>query len=130
MNIELNTFWIPLSDNKLIFVLSEPNTLDQICGKNITQMTLKNSGILEIPESCVIKTDEIILSPRNFRNTKTSSSYLPSFNITTDHLELKQPILNKSFNLTNSSTNKEGFLANLIQTKKKKKFRNQITKHF
>lgn len=81
--LKTTTLWVQLSNpNKWLYSLSNPLTVDNICGNNIETLMLKNSGILEISPTCYIRSDELTLYGHSERSSISNKFYLPSINLT------------------------------------------------
>lgn len=76
-----NRFWIPLNNNRFIFVLDKKSMVDQICGPSVVPFELSGSGIIEFKKGCYLRNEDTIIMPTEYNNNSVSASYYPSFNI-------------------------------------------------
>lgn len=76
-------FWIQLSQpNKWLFSMKEPVTVDTVCGTTIKPHKLNNTGLLELPVNCYLRTKDLIIQAHNVQKLQLNNHYLPSLNLT------------------------------------------------
>lgn len=91
----LTTFWFQLSQaNKWLFSTRDGYTVDTVCGDQITPYTLHGTGIIEIPESCYLRSKDLIIRGFKTRTVDVKNSFVPPLNI----LEfLNEPLVKLNF---------------------------------
>lgn len=77
----IGDYWIQIDSNRYIFVLNEPSTIDLLCYQNVTHYNLDNTGILQIPQKCQIRSKNLILHAGNANPQAVFGEYVPTFDI-------------------------------------------------
>lgn len=115
-----NRFWIPITNNRFIFVLEKNSTVDQICGSSISPFKISGSGIIEMSKGCFFRDDDTIITPEELQGTTFNASYLPALNIS--FFPLNQSNLTKITNFSNpirpSDSTSNDYLFHLIEQQK------------
>ena len=84
--------WIQLSQpNKWLFVMNQSDTIDIICGEQISPLTLANTGIIEIKAGCYLRSREMVIQSHSTKTSRLNNYYLPSLNITDKLGDIIQP---------------------------------------
>lgn len=88
----LEKMFKPLSNNRQLFSVDRPYVADLICNNLITQHTIRNTGILEIPADCSFRIGNTILYPTEYHSSFVHHSYTPSLNLTFEnYINFSQP---------------------------------------
>lgn len=90
-------FWIPIANNRFIYILDETSTVDLICRSNVTPFKIAGSGIIEVPKGCFFRDANTIITPQELQSTSFNTSYLPAFNASLPILNKSNPMTIKNF---------------------------------
>lgn len=91
-----------ITPNQFLFTLPKQVTFNIICENKSTICTARNSGIISLPQHCIIQTNNMEITAENIYQGELPSVVVPEINIT--------DIVNESINYTAKSTAiKNGF---------------------
>lgn len=88
-------YWIQIGSNQYIFVLLNTQQVDVICNDDITHYSLNNTGIIQFPSKCQLRSSNIIIQSETFNSRISNSHFIPSISISkmTPNLELNPNIV-------------------------------------
>lgn len=92
--------WIQLHNpNSWIYSLDQEYVIDVICDKNVLNVKLNGSGVLELRPNCLIKQPEMLISAHNIYPTVAHASFIPSTNLSNQIIQQQEDIKGTSFKI-------------------------------
>ena len=78
-------YWVQIAPNRFAYALIEPQVIDIICHNNITHFHLSDIGIVNIPEHCHLRNEELLITSETTHSTLVKAEFVPQIDITHLH---------------------------------------------